>query len=59
MNNLTIRDRFDTLSKEELIKIKGGGPISGATLILGAFGAASAGIAIGLAIGAAIYYSSN
>lgn len=47
------------LSQNELMEINGGGPISGPTLILGAFGVASAGIAIGLAVGAAYYFSTH
>lgn len=47
------------LSQNELMAISGGGPISGPTLILGAFGVASAGIAIGLAVGAAYYFSTH
>lgn len=47
------------LSNQELMKINGGGPISGPALVLGAFGVASAGIAIGLAVGAAYYYSTH
>ncbi len=53
------QNNLQTISKQELMQINGGGPISGPTLILGAFGVASAGIAIGLAIGAAYYYSSH
>ena len=53
------QNNLQTISNQELMKINGGGPISGPTLILGAFGVASAGIAIGLAIGAAYYYSSH
>jgi hypothetical protein len=47
------------LSQNELMAVNGGGPISGPTLILGAFGVASAGIAIGLAVGAAYYFSTH
>lgn len=50
---------FQTLDQKQLMEINGGGPISGATLVLGAFGVASAGIAIGLAVGAAYYYSTH
>ena len=41
------------------MRIKGGGPITSTSLVLGAFGVASAGIAIGLAVGAAYYYSTH
>lgn len=51
------QNNLQPLDENQLMNINGGGPISGATLILGAFGVASAGIAIGLAIGAAYYYS--
>lgn len=54
-----LENQLTPLSRQELMKVKGGGPISGPTLILGAFGVASAGIAIGLAVGAAYYYSSQ
>jgi len=50
---------LQSLSQNELMAINGGGPISGPTLILGAFGVASAGIAIGLAVGAAYYFSTH
>ncbi|MCF8000450.1 MAG: Blp family class II bacteriocin [Halanaerobiales bacterium] len=50
---------FTTLSNQDLMKINGGGPITSTSLILGAFGVASAGIAIGLAVGAAYYYSTH
>ncbi len=53
------KNKLTPLSKHELMQVQGGGPISGPTLILGAFGVASAGIAIGLAIGAAYYYSTR
>ena len=54
-----LENKLTPLSRQELMKIQGGGPISGPTLILGAFGVASAGIAIGLAVGAAYYYSTH
>lgn len=47
------------LTNQELMDINGGGPVSGSALVLGAFGVASAGIAIGLAVGAAYYYSTH
>ncbi|MGM0445074.1 MAG: Blp family class II bacteriocin [Bacillota bacterium] len=47
------------LTNQELMDINGGGPVSGSALVLGAFGVASAGIAIGLAVGAAYYYSTQ
>jgi len=52
-------NNFTTLSNQDLMDINGGGPITSTSLILGAFGVASAGIAIGLAIGAAYYYSTH
>ena len=54
-----LKKQLTPLSRQELMKVQGGGPISGPTLILGAFGVASAGIAIGLAVGAAYYYSTH
>ncbi|MDZ7671646.1 MAG: Blp family class II bacteriocin [Halanaerobiales bacterium] len=52
-------NQSQVLSNKELMDINGGGPISGPAIVLGAFGVASAGIAIGLAVGAAYYYSTH
>lgn len=52
-------NNFTSLSKQDLMSINGGGPITSTSLVLGAFGVASAGIAIGLAVGAAYYYSTH
>jgi len=52
-------DNSQVLTNQELMNVNGGGPISGPALVLGAFGVASAGIAIGLAVGAAYYYSTH
>ncbi|MBS3811266.1 MAG: hypothetical protein KGY44_05320 [Halanaerobiales bacterium] len=52
-------DNCQILCDKELMEIKGGGPVSAATLVLGAFGIASAGVAIGVALGAAYYYYSH
>jgi|AntRauTorcE11898_2_1112593.scaffolds.fasta_scaffold176041_1 hypothetical protein len=52
-------NQSQVLSNQELMDINGGGPISGPAIVLGAFGVASAGIAIGLAVGAAYYYSTH
>lgn len=54
-----IKNNIETLSKNDLMCINGGGPITSTSLVLGAFGVASAGIAIGLAAGAAYYYSTH
>ena len=56
---MELTNNFTSLSKQDLMRIKGGGPITSTSLVLGAFGVASAGIAIGLAVGAAYYYSTH
>ncbi|MFO7815043.1 MAG: class IIb bacteriocin, lactobin A/cerein 7B family [Halanaerobiales bacterium] len=54
-----IENNCKKLSRQELMSINGGGPVVSTSLVLGAFGVASAGIAIGLAVGAAYYYSTH
>lgn len=56
---VSINNNFESLSDHALMSINGGGPITSTSLVLGAFGVASAGIAIGLAAGAAYYYSTH